>query len=428
VLNLRFWTFAYLVFITTLSSKALAAELTAIPDDPSTKLYLLEEDDSVVPLLISNEKGYAIRCQDQGTEKIEKGLGFPPSKRLPRKSLDDFDIMESAYDEQPDLRCEDSQRRLVVEGKADNKRYLIHFFGDPDHKVLYEVGCQSLVDALGLTWLEATPMDKLSRSEKTRLDSFSREVINCRAGVPAGLFRDSLGKDSEGPKMVGLPGGTFRMGDINGKGHPDELPVQTVKVDSFAISRHEITVAEYQRFAKSTARKLPFGNQKADDKDRGSYPVINVSLAEATAYAAWLRKETDKHYRLPTEIEWEYVARAGTDSLYGWGNHIKPSLANYRGKNEAWDKKEAQPVGSFSHNAFMVYDMVGNVLEWTCSKYEHRYQGTEKSCLKGGKANQVVLRGGSFIHNDVRIARRYRLPSCICSGANIGFRVVRVSQ
>ncbi|OAD21378.1 Sulphatase-modifying factor domain protein [Candidatus Thiomargarita nelsonii] len=214
--------------------------------------------------------------------------------------------------------------------------------------------------------------------------------------------------------MVGLPGGTFRMGDINGKGHKDEQPVHELEVNSFAISRYEITVAEYERFAKATGRKLPV-DSSGGDKDRGNYPVTRVSLQDATDFAAWLSEQTGKHYRLPTEAEWEYAARAGTDTLYSWGNKINQTKANYRDKNEVWDKKESQPVGSFSPNAFMIYDMVGNVLEWTCSKYEHRYQGTEQKCLKGGKASQVVLRGGSFIQNEVRIAQRYRLLSCICS-------------
>ncbi len=414
-MKLKFWRLWALAFIATLSSEALAAEPTAIPDDPNTKLYLLEDETGIVPLLISNGKAYAIRCQDQKPQKIIKALGFSPVLWfLPRKSIDDFEIIESAYGEQPILRCFDSKRRLLVEAKDDHKRYLIHFYGDPDHKVLYEVGCQGLVDALGLT--KATPMDELSESEKIRLDSFSREYINCKAGVPTaqtgvpmGLFRDK-----DGPKMVGLPGGTFRMGDINGKGHKDEQPVHEVKINSFAISRYEITVDEYKLFDSS-------------QKERGNYPVTNVSLKDAIAYAAWLSEKTGKHYRLPTEVEWEYAARAGTESIYGWGDEINQTMANYRELNEKWDKKESQAVGAFKPNAFEIYDMVGNVLEWTCSKYEASYQGTEKKCLKGGKASQVVLRGGSFIHNEVRIARRYRL-SCVCSDANIGFRVVRVND
>jgi formylglycine-generating enzyme required for sulfatase activity len=250
---------------------------------------------------------------------------------------------------------------------------------------------------------------------KTKLKQLSQRL-------PTELFHDSLGKYGDGPKMVSLLGGTFRMGDINGKGHKDELPVHEVKLNSFAISRYEITVDEYQRFAKATKRNLPV------NKNRGDYPVTNVSWKDATAFAAWLTKKTGKFYRLPTEAEWEYAARAGTDTLYGLVNNINQTLANYRDKNEAWDKKKSQPVASYIHNMFLVYDMVGNVLEWTCSKYESRYQGAEQKCLKSGKTSQVVLRGGSFIHNDIRIARRYRLLSCICSDTNIGFRVVRVSQ
>jgi formylglycine-generating enzyme required for sulfatase activity len=416
-----------LAFIATLSWEALAAERTAIPDDPKTQLYpLLEEEDSrlPVPLLVSNGKGYAIRCHDQEPLKIVNGLGFSMEEKQwllwllsePRKSLDDPEIIKSAYNEQAALSCDTSKRKItfLTEGKADNKRYLIHF-GDLNHEVLYELGCQGLVDALGLTWQKADSMEELIPIVKRWMDSFSREYINCKAGVPVGLFRDG-----KGPKMVGLPGGTFRLGDINGKGHENEQPVHKVELNSFAISRYEITVDEYKSFAEETDRQMP-----VDDKDRGNYPVTNVSWEDAIAYAAWLSEKTGKHYRLPTEEEWEYAARAGTDTLYGWGNHINQRMANYREKNEPWDKKKAQPVGSFKPNAFMIYDMVGNVLEWTCSKYELRYQGTEQECFEGG--NKVVLRGGSFIQNEVRIAKRYSL-SPENRDVNIGFRVVRVSQ
>jgi formylglycine-generating enzyme required for sulfatase activity len=165
-----------------------------------------------------------------------------------------------------------------------------------------------------------------------------------------------------------------------------------------------------------------------DGWGRGERPVINVSWKDANAYVEWLRKQTGKHYRLPTESEWEYVARAGTDTRYSWGNSINQEQANYRQTCEHWKKKQTQPVGSFKANAFGVYDMVGNVLEWTCSSYEHRYQGTEQKCLDSNKNSSIVLRGGSFIHKDVRIARRIRLLSCLSSDNNVGFRVVRVSQ
>jgi len=238
------------------------------------------------------------------------------------------------------------------------------------------------------------------------------------------VFQDRLKDGSLGPKMVGIPAGSFRIGDIQGGGNYNEKPVPEVSVARFAMGRYEVTFAEYDKFAKATGRKKP------DDEGwgRGNRPVINVSWNDATDYAKWLSEQTGKDYRLPTEAEWEYAARARTESKYWWGNDINPGRANYRKKNEKWDTKKTKPIGSFRANAFKIYDMVGNVMEWTCSKYEESYQGAEQECMKGGKANQTVLRGGSFIQNDVRIAKRYRIWSCISCDANIGFRVVRVGK
>jgi len=125
--------------------------------------------------------------------------------------------------------------------------------------------------------------------------------------------------------------------------------------------------------------------------------VINVSWNDAVAYAKWLSQQTGHNYRLPTEAEWEYAARAGTETKYWWGNKIgKNRAACYEcGAKWGWDaKKMTAPVGSFEPNQFHIYDTVGNVWEWTCSQYNDKYQGSEKLCKN--TANKFVLRGGSL--------------------------------
>jgi formylglycine-generating enzyme required for sulfatase activity len=136
---------------------------------------------------------------------------------------------------------------------------------------------------------------------------------------PGKTFRDRLKSGGEGPELMVVPAGEFRMGDIQGKHGKDELPVHEVKIQKpFAVSRYEITFDQYDQFAKATGRELP------DDEGfgRGREPVIRVSWHDAVAYAEWLSLQTGKRYRLPSEAEWEYVARAGTETVYWWGNEV----------------------------------------------------------------------------------------------------------
>lgn len=135
-----------------------------------------------------------------------------------------------------------------------------------------------------------------------------------QAGLKSGeVIRDRLKSGGDGPEMVGIPSGKFRMGDIQGKHGKDELPVHEVNIQKpFAVSRYEITFVHYDEFARATGRKLP------DDEGwgRGRQPVIHVSWNDAVAYAAWLSQQTGMRYRLPSEAEWEYAARGGTETAY----------------------------------------------------------------------------------------------------------------
>ncbi len=127
------------------------------------------------------------------------------------------------------------------------------------------------------------------------------------------VFRDRLKDGTQGPEMVWIPAGSFRMGDLQAGGDSDEKPVHRVSITQrFAMGRYEVTFAEYDKFAQATGRKKP------DDGGwgRGNRPVINVSWHDATAYAEWLSEQTGQTYRLPTEAEWEYAARGGTDTKY----------------------------------------------------------------------------------------------------------------
>jgi len=129
--------------------------------------------------------------------------------------------------------------------------------------------------------------------------------------------------------MIALPGGAFQMGspDSEPSRLADEGPRHPVRVRTFAISKTEVTFADYDAFAAATGRKPP------DDRGwgRGQRPVITVSWNDATAYAEWLSEQTSEHYRLPSEAEWEYAARAGADMSFWTGDCIDTDRANYHG-------------------------------------------------------------------------------------------------
>ncbi len=225
---------------------------------------------------------------------------------------------------------------------------------------------------------------------------------------PGKVFRDRLRDGSQGPKMVWIPAGSFRMGDIQGGGYSNEQPVHQVSVKRFAMGTHEITVGEFRRFVNATGYKMggctyPSGKNWRNPgfSQSDNHPVVCISWNDATAYAEWLTQQTNQQYRLPTEAEWEYAARAGSSTKYWWDNNIGSNRANCY-KNQCGDRFEyTAPVGSFQSNPFGLYDAVKNVWEWTCSEYENSYNGKEKRCLSKNRAKSeglFVLRGGSWIY------------------------------
>ncbi|MCI5158705.1 MAG: hypothetical protein D3906_09765, partial [Candidatus Electrothrix sp. AUS1_2] len=164
-------------------------------------------------------------------------------------------------------------------------------------------------------------------------------------------IRELLRSGGLGPEMMLLPGGRFRMGDIQGKGNKDERPIHEVKLNSFAIGRYPVTFAEYDAFCLSTGRN----KSKDEGWGGGRRPVINVSWQDAVDYCEWLSRETGQTYRLPTEAEWEYACRAGSESAYSFGDDEK-SLDEY-----AWYEKNSDgkthPVGEKTANAWGLHDM-----------------------------------------------------------------------
>ena len=144
------------------------------------------------------------------------------------------------------------------------------------------------------------------------------------------------------PEMEWIPGGRFRMGCVSGRDcYTTEDPEHTVRVEAFELGKYEVTFEEYDRFTAAT------GREQADDEGwgRARRPVTNVSWEDAVAYTRWLSEQTGEHYRLPSEAEWEYAARAGTATAYSWGNEIGHNRANCGSCGSRWDGQQrvAQP-------------------------------------------------------------------------------------
>jgi formylglycine-generating enzyme required for sulfatase activity len=225
--------------------------------------------------------------------------------------------------------------------------------------------------------------------------------------------------------MVVVPAGEFTMGSEQSNG---EEPVHKITIPKpFTASKYEVTFDNWDACVIAGGCKhLP------DDRNwgRGNRPVINVSWDDVTKqYLPWLSRVTHKTYRLLTEAEWEYAARAGSWGKYPWGDEVRSNRANCDGCGSQWDKKQTAPVGSFEPNAFGLYDMQGNVWQWVEDCYHDNYDAAPadgSAWTENCKEDLRVLRGGSFmdIPTLIRSASRVRHNSGVQAG-EIGFRVAR---
>ena len=233
-------------------------------------------------------------------------------------------------------------------------------------------------------------------------------------------------------KVVIVPAGSFKMGDLVGTGLANERPViEKVLSNSYGMQSTEVTVAEFRAFIERTGYKtaaqqgrgcafykdgepvweLEYNWESPGYEQDENFPVVCVSYDDAKAYANWLSAEHGAQYRLPNEVEWEYAARAGTTSEYPWGNEIGKSMANCGWCGSEWSNKSAAPVGEFSPNHYGLYDTVGNVWEWT-----------QKRASQSG----VTVRGGAwnFAPSLARVSTRLELATDFRANY-IGFRLVR---
>jgi len=246
------------------------------------------------------------------------------------------------------------------------------------------------------------------------------------------------------PDMVVVPAGSSDMGSRSlEEGHQDnESPIHRVNIKTFALGKYAVTLAQFASFIDETGYSAgndcykfgSGGGKNGNWRDTGfkqaeNQPVVCVNWNDAQAYAAWLSKKTGKQYRLPSEAEWEYAARAGTATARYWGNEIGKNNANCSGCGSQWDGKQTAPVGSFKPNAFGLYDMLGNAWQWAADCWHDNYSGAPADGAAWGAAADScgrVLRGGSWINKPrfVRAASRLRYVSAFRINDN-RFRLAR---
>jgi formylglycine-generating enzyme required for sulfatase activity len=232
------------------------------------------------------------------------------------------------------------------------------------------------------------------------------------------------------PEMIVVPAGSFIMGSPpteKGREAREGLQHTVMFSKPFAVSKYKLTFADWD--ACVTAGGC--NDYKPNDTGwgRGQQPVINVSWDDAQQYVAWLSEVTGKTYRLLSESEYEYTTRAGTTTAYPWGDDIGKNNANCNGCGSQWDAKQTAPVGSFAPNRFGLYDMVGNVFEWTEDCVHDNYNGapTDGSAWRtDGDCSDRVVRGGSWLSypDNLRSADRIWLTSDR-RDSGLGFRVGR---
>jgi formylglycine-generating enzyme required for sulfatase activity/chromosome segregation ATPase len=241
---------------------------------------------------------------------------------------------------------------------------------------------------------------------------------------PGAEFRDRLRVGGSGPSMVELHSDSFQMGSGSASPNFDERPRRDITLKRFALSKYEVTFEQYDRFAEATGRARP----RSAGRGRGSRPVTNVSWNDAVAYAEWLSAQTGYRYRLPTEAEWEFAARAGTITRYWWGNKVGTAQANCFDCGTEWGGRETAPVGSFPASPFGLHDLAGNASEWVKDCYAPNYKEApvDGSAVDAPQCQQRVIRGGSYSSPSTKLrvtTRDQGEPDMRLD--DLGFRVAR---
>lgn len=237
--------------------------------------------------------------------------------------------------------------------------------------------------------------------------------------IPGITFQHTLKDGSKGPEMMVVRAGKFVFGGGKVGENPEDLVIEIAQ--PFAISTTEVTAGLYRKFLESTRA----ADLKTFDFDADNLPVSRIEFDRAVAFARWLSYQTGNYYSLPSSSEWEYAARAGTRTLYSWGDQVEKGRANCLDCGVPFEGVPA-PVASFEPNSWGIFDMEGNVWEWTLDCMDPN----SKPPLNGmpqlfGNCDSRELRGGSAESDawSIRINSRASAPRS-AKLSDVGIRVV----
>ena len=250
------------------------------------------------------------------------------------------------------------------------------------------------------------------------------EVVETAPVVKGESFTDKMKSGGTAPTMIWVAGGRFAMGNRDSGAEFNERPLHTVEVEPFAMSQYEITIAQFSKFTRSTGRKTP----NTGDLSAADHPVFFVSWNDALAYTKWLSVQTGKNYRLPTEAEWEFAARAGSLTAYWWGRRLGSNNAHCFACDTGLDPRRPTKIGRFEPNAFGLFDMAGNIEEWVYDCYNKNYAGapTDGSVYEGGDCSVRGVRGGAYSSGPKALRSSSRSKFRFDAGNDsIGIRTVR---
>ncbi len=401
----------------------------------------------------------------QGIAAVESLLVARAQTRAIAGDIDGANaLLERAQRVRNDARVLAVARARVEEARVEFIRKL----GDAGMIALADpAGLQFARERLAQMLRVARPGDRAAVVLRERIDLVSHYDLF----RPGEVFSDAMPDGSRGPSLVVLPVGVFSMGAPSDEpgSTADEQPQHPIEfAHGFAMTRHEITVDEFRRFAETSqyeGRAAQRGHSMIYDVRSGNFarasgvdwrsgydgqpaagdmPVVHVTAWDAEAYAAWLSEQTGVHYRLPSEAEFEYGLRAGGQGRFPWGNGALPEKVEniaggldvsprglhwnnaFGGYGDGW--WGPAPVGSFMRNAFGLYDMGGNVSEWVADCWHKGYRRAPASgaaWINPGCRTRMY-RGGSWASAPEQVRSAWRMAGGVdITNARIGFRLVR---